>query len=242
MSPDERLALLANFRGYGDYKNSRFLYIGIEEGLAYNTEKDLEDVLRKFSKKDSPWEIPTPENVKPKNITERMQARLSIALLKRYGEPQVEKVDDYDLSYKNEFCANIYPFGANSQNENPSQYVELLGMEKKEEAQRSIDPQRKVLIKKMIDDFVRCEGGLVFIFGKKARAFLDNNQILEELEIEISDDQIKFDGNGTRHSPISYSTKLKVWLTGHPSHSWFNEDAIKKIVDKMAGGWPKSAQ
>jgi len=237
MTHDERLSRLAWFRGYGDYENSRFLYIGIEEGLAYETVNQLEKVLRDYSKIDEPWPIPIQAPAKPINITERMQARLSIALLKKYGEHPDEKVAHYDLSNRVEFCANIYPFGAESQDKQPKIYNELFKMEKGE-AQHRIDSQRKRIITEMIRDFVGPKDGLVFIFGKRARAFIDLNLILEELEINISDDQIKFDGKGTRHFPISYSTNLKIWLTGHPSHSWFNEDAIAKIVARC----PASAQ
>jgi hypothetical protein len=146
MSPEERLLRLANFRGYGDYSSSRFLYIGIEEGLAL-TEEKLDRHLAKSSI-TRPWDIPVPE-AKPQHNTERMQARLSIALLEKTGELQVcMKVDEYDLSKKNEFCANIYPFGAKSQKDQPCQYNTLLG-KSKEEAQCSIDRQRKDLIKEI---------------------------------------------------------------------------------------------
>ncbi len=216
MSPEERLSRLIYFQGYGDYENSRFLYIGIEEGLAYKTENELEDVLRDYSNKDSPWEKHAPE--KPKNITERMQARLSISLLEKYGEHPNENVDNYDLSAKNEFCANIYPFGAESQDKQPDIYHELFNVEKKV-AQSRIEVERKKIIKEMILDFVKRDGGLVFIFGKRAHDFLNRYKIWEELSINFLGNQIKFEGN--KPYSISYSTNLKVWLTGHPSHSWF---------------------
>jgi hypothetical protein len=228
MSPDERLSRLAKFRGYGDYSSSRFLYIGIEEGLAL-TEEMLDRHLAESSI-NSLWEIPVQE-AKPKNITENMQARLSIKLLEKFGESQVcTKVVEYDLSKKNEFCANIYPFGAKSQEDQPPQYKHLLG-KKKEEAQCSIVEERKVLIKEMIKDFIGREGGLVFIFGKSAHGFLYQHQILEELEIKISDARIEF--GGKRPYPIRYSTDFTVWLTGHPSHGWFGHKAITKIIDTI---------
>jgi hypothetical protein len=228
MSPDERLSRLANFRGYGDYSKSRFLYIGIEEGLAFTKEEELDEVLAKSSK-NSPWEIPVPE-AKPNNVTERMQARLSIALLEQFGELQVcTQVDEYDLSNKDEFCANIYPFGAKSQKDQPPQYKPLLGMNK-EEAQCSIVEKRKVLIKEMIKDFLGRKGGLVFIFGEKANAFLNQYSILEELEIKISG---RSEFESKRPYSIRYSTDLKVWLTGHPSYGWFNQKAIEKIIETI---------
>src|ERR1035437_7860636 len=133
MSPDERLSRLVNFRGYGDYSRSRFLYIGIEEGKAHTNEEDLDEFLA-GSSEDIPWEIPVPE-AKPKNNTERMQALLSIKLLERFGKQQVVKqqVDNYDLSSKYEFCANIYPFGAKSRIYQPCQYKDtLFGMSKED--------------------------------------------------------------------------------------------------------------
>jgi hypothetical protein len=226
MSPEERLLRLANFRGYGDYDKSRFLYIGIEEGLAL-TEGKIDEHLD-GSSIDIPWSKPALGY--PTNITERMQALLSIALLKNFDKPCEPDVSKYLLSEKNEFCANIYPIGAKSLKYQPPQYEHLFE-KNKPDAQFNLVKERKVIIKEMIHDFLISEDGKVFIFGKNAHDFLDRYNILDELKIQISDDRIEF--KGKRPSTIRYSTDLKVWLTGHPSYSWFNGEAIDEIIKKI---------
>ncbi len=253
-----RLCLLNRFLGYGNPGTAKYFFLSFEEASSFDkrgiqriaqmtgdhlerssNNEEYEQILDKYlshvsaaHKLGDAWYQPVSgEEIEslPRKPTERMQSLLSLRLS---GKRDVNPLDyaNTEFGRRLEFSMNLYPLGARSEKEFPREYEWLFGYAKKADLHHDFDSgrfekSRSEVLHEFIDKILSRRDTLLFVMGRKAIVGAQNGLLGKDFP---ESNKRSF---GKRPSPIRWSTDKRVWLTGHPSYSWFTDKCVDAIVE-----------
>jgi len=242
MNTSINLETLMNFKGYGNAKLARILFVGIEEGGEWKNE-DMTEVNKKLQIREKgyitrdEWHIDDKDwKENKRNITDNMQATLSFQIRTQVLRIPTEK--EFESFYNNEFCeriefqANLFPLGSKGIRRgyppHYHKYFEPTMKNKKKFKEYCVGIRTELIINFIHDIWMR--GGYVFIMGK-----LLNRYLLDPIRDRLGIEFIEYDVQiSERRIFRSFkSADQKIWFTGHPSYGWFNKKCVQLIIDKI---------
>lgn len=218
-----RLDILTTFCGYGDLDKAKIFFMGIEEHQTMSC-LEVNDFVQKLigrnavTQKEYTW---LDSSGVANGLTERMQRKVYLTLTTRDTLPE-EQIFEHGVH-----CFNYYPLGANQVSVYPSHYNDCLGLDfkGKPEFYRYFEEktERKRILELFIKEQILEKGKMLFVLGK---GYWNK---LEELLPHIEFIENKTKNANSKLDILRWSIDKQIWLTGHPSHNWFNNDVLMRI-------------
>jgi hypothetical protein len=223
---ERRLKAFSKFLGYGR-EDATIVAIGSEEGLPSN-EATIDERIEKYMHGDYWLES---NNETPPNIigVEGFIVNLLKKLKERKinGFENIDPVNNYNAVVHN---MNIIPIGCKSEGKAENAYENIFGISHiKLREHYELDKNRIEIIKKFINFKIsQKEKPLIVVMGNVAgKYFLDNNIISSPDSCQYKD----WRKGRKNKSPLNWSSDKLVWLMGHPSHGWTDEEVIDKMME-----------
>lgn len=230
----KRIEVLTTFCGYGNPETAKIFFMGIEEHHTLDShgsdslDKLVENLIIIGNRDRKDWTY-LDSSGSATGKTERTQVNVHKALIG--GSLTEEEIFQSEIH-----CFNFYPLGANTIKQYPSHYNEYFGFETKSDLYKYFDNEsrRKEILKSFINEKIINKGKMLFVFGKACWEKVENHLLAPDLRCKNP-----FDGwsnkKSKKPSGIKWSDNKQIWLTGHPSYGWINNEVIEKIADIRRG-------